>query len=109
MITLKKELDVLTDLMKRQECYRKYQATLKLIQKDPELYAQLNEYRKENVELHYHKLPLKEEAQLERAYHDLLTNDLISEFLHWEQETLKIIRVIHKKVDEALQLDYSFL
>ena len=81
MTALKNELDNLTDLMKTQECYKKYRELLKLIQKDEVLYAKLNEFRKKNVELHYHKQTLKEEAHLEKQYHDFLTEDLISEFL----------------------------
>ena len=33
-MTLKRELELLTDLMKRQECYKKYQETLNEIKKD---------------------------------------------------------------------------
>ncbi len=109
MTALKNELDNLTDLMKTQECYKKYRELLKLIQKDEVLYAKLNEFRKKNVELHYHKQTLKEEAHLEKQYHDFLTEDLISEFLFWEQQTLKMLRMIHKQIDGALTLDYSFL
>lgn len=103
------ELDVLTDSMKQQECYKKYQKTLKEIQKDTELYTKLNEYRRKNVELHNQKHTLEDEAILEKKYHELITEELIHEFLYWEQETLKMIRLIYERIDEALNLDYSFL
>lgn len=109
MTALKRELDLLTNLMKQQECYKKYREALKTVQKDEALYAKLNEYREKNVELHYNKQTLQEEAFLEKKYHDFLMDERIHEFLHWEQETLKMLRLIHKEIGEALVLDYSFL
>lgn len=109
MTALKKELDCLTSLMKEQECYRKYQETLNIIRKTPELYDRLNEYRRKNVELHYQKQTLKDEAGLEKQYHDFLEQDVVHEFLYWEQQTLKMLRMIYKEIGEALVLDYSFL
>ena len=109
MTALKKILDSLTDEMRGQECYNKYWKCLNEIKRDEELYHRLNDFRSKNVELHYKKKSLKEEAALEKEYHDLITNDKISEFLFWEQETLKMIRMIHKDVSNALKLDYDFL
>lgn len=109
MLTLKTQLESLTEKMTEQTCYKKYLEVLKTIQSDEELYARLNEYRKKNVELHWKKQGLEEESKLERQYHDLVHEDLIHEFLYWEQETLKMVRMIHRQVDEALILDYSFL
>lgn len=109
MTALKKELGVLTELMKGQECYKKYQETLTKIQQDPALYEKLNEYRSKNVELHYNRRTLKDEAILERQYHDFMEEELIHEFLEWEQQTLQMLRMIYKEVSEALTLDYSFL
>ena len=109
MTTLKKELTSLTDSMKSQECYKKYQELLSVIQKDAALYDKLNEYRRKNVELHYRRQTLKEEAKLEKEYHDFLAEDMIHEFLYWEQQTLKMLRMIHKEIGEALILDYDFL
>ena len=109
MSMLQKELHVLTDIMKKQECYKKYQETLKKIKQNQELYSKLNGYRKKNVELHYHKQTLKAEATLEREYHDFLEEDLIREFLYWEQKTLKMLRMIYKEIGETLDLDYGFL
>ena len=45
MDVLKNELETLTDLMKDQECYVKYQELLNRIKNDSELYEKLNEYR----------------------------------------------------------------
>jgi len=109
MTTLMKELGSLTELIKEQECYKKYLEKLKIIQQDEDLYKKLNEFRRKNVELHYRKQTLKEEANLEKQYHDFLTEEIIREFLFWEQQTLKMLRIIHKQIDEALTLDYSFL
>ena len=109
MTTLKKELNTLTDIMKEQECYIKYQETLKKIQEDSELYDKLNEYRKKNVELHYQRRTLKDEANLERQYHDFMEEKLIHEFLHWEQQTLSMLRMIYKEISDTLILDYDFL
>lgn len=109
MTTLKRELDGLTDLMKEQQCYIKYQESLNKIRQDQELYDKLNEFRRKNVELHYNKQTLKDEAGLERQYHDFITEDIICEFLYWEQQTLKMLRMIHKEINNALVLDYNFL
>ena len=109
MTALKKEMGILTELMKEQECYKKYQEILAKIQQNPDMYEKLNEYRRKNVELHYHRRTLKDEANLERQYHDFMEEDLIHEFLYWEQQTLGMLRMIYKEVSEALTLDYSFL
>lgn len=109
MDVLKNELETLTDLMKDQECYVKYQELLNRIKNDSELYEKLNEYRKKNVELHYNRQTLKDEARLERQYHDFLEEELIHNFLFWEQETLKMLRIIYREISGALTLDYGFL
>ncbi|MBE5956468.1 MAG: hypothetical protein E7253_08445 [Lachnospiraceae bacterium] len=109
MAELKKELDVLKEQMKKQECYVNYRNSLVLIQQNKELYEKLNQYRRKNVELHYHRQTLKDEANLEKQYHDFLDEDIIHEFLYWEQETLKMLRMIYKEIGETLTLDYSFL
>jgi len=109
MITLKKELDLLTGRMKEQECYINYLETLGKIRQNPKLYEKLNEYRRKNVELHHQKLTLKDESSLEKQYHDFLEEDLIHQFLYWEQQTLKMLRMIYKEISETLVLDYSFL
>ena len=109
MGVLKNELEALIGLMKDQECYIKYQESLNKIKKDPDLYEKLNEYRKKNVELHYHRQTLKDEARLERQFHDMMEEELIHDFLYWEQETLKMLRVIYREISGALTLDYSFL
>ncbi len=109
MIALKKELDILAEGMKEQECYIKYQELLTKIHEKPELYEKLNEYRRKNVELHYRRQTLKDESSLEKQYHEFLQEDLIHQFLYWEQQTLKMLRMIYKEIGEALVLDYSFL
>ena len=109
MTALKMTLDKLIKQMTEQECYKKYHKTLMEIKKDTSLYDQLNEYRKRNVELHWKKQSLKEEALLEKEYHELISDERVREFLYWEQETLKMLRKIHKDVDDAMDLDYSFL
>ncbi len=109
MNVLKNELESLTGLMKDQECYVKYQELLNKIKKDPELYEKLNEFRKKNIELHYHRQTLKDEARLERQFHDFMEDELIHDFLYWEQQTLKMLRMIYKEIGGALTLDYGFL
>ena len=109
MTTLKRELDVLTESMRTQECYQKYREILGKIQEEPELYEKLNDYRRKNVELHYNRRTLKDEVNLERQYHDFMEEELIHEFLFWEQQCLKMLRMIYKEVSEAVTLDYGFL
>lgn len=109
MTTIQAMLDSLTEQMKEQECYKEYKRSLKEIKKDEQLYERLNEFRRQNVELHYKRKTLKEEARLEKEFHDFLQIDIIREFLYWEQETLKMLRFIHGQVDAALAVDYSFL
>ncbi len=109
MNTLTMMLDSFTEQMKEQECYKQYKNTIAEIRKDEQLYERLNDFRRRNVELHYKKQTLKEEARLEKEFHDFLQNEKIREFLYWEQETLKMLRFIHGQVDNALALDYSFL
>jgi hypothetical protein len=86
-----------------------YKICLEKIKADEELYRLLNHFRRENVELHYHDGSLKEEAILERTYSKLLMNEDVRAFLHWEEKTLSIMRMIHEEIDGSLKLDFDFI
>ena len=108
MTELKTGLAKIREVMTGQECYRKYMDCLSKIKADTKLYEQLNEFRRKNVELHFQKGSLKEEADLELEYHHLLMNELVHEFLKWEEQTLAMVRMIHDEIDGGLQLDFNF-
>lgn len=103
-----KMLTELTEEMKRQECYKKYQECLKAIKENKELYEKLNDYRRRNIEIHLNHKTLREETSLEKEFHTLLMKEPIREFLHWEQKTMEMIRKVHEEVDKGLDLDFNF-
>lgn len=108
MNRLMRTLAELTKEMREQECYKKYQECLKSIKEDEKLYAQLNDYRRRNVEIHLNHKTLKEEADLEKEVHGLLMKEPVREFLYWEHKTTEMIRHIHEEVEKGMDLDLSF-
>ena len=108
MTGLKTGLLKIREEMISQECYQKYTECLNKIKADSELYQKLNEFRRRNVELHFQRGSLREEAYLETEYHSLLMNELVHEFLKWENQTLAMVRMIHEEIDGGLNLDFDF-
>ena len=108
MTELKTALLQVQKAMKEQECYKNYQLCLKKIKKDEKLYRELNTFRKKNVELHANQYTLREEAHLAQEFKNLLFNESVKEFLHWEQKTLELIKMLHNVINNGLDMDYDF-
>lgn len=105
---LEKILAELTNEMCMQECYRNYLESLQVIKKDADLYEELNDYRRKNVEIHLNKKTLKEKASLEKEFRGLLLKEPIREFIYWEHKTMEMIRMLHEEIDKSLELDIGF-
>ena len=109
MTELKTALLKVQKVMGEQECYKNYRLCLEKIKKDEKLYRELNTFRKKNVELHVNQCSLREEALLAQEFKNLLLNETVQEFLHWEQKTLEMIKMLHNVINNGLDMDYDFL
>ena len=102
-------LDELTAVIKEQECCVEYQKALAFLKQDKELFKKLNEFRTKNMELRTGHKTLQDQSALYKEYEDFLLKEPVRQFLHWEQETTALFRMIYDRIAQESELDYSFL
>lgn len=109
MKDIEEALKNLIAALKEQECCLKYQDTLKALKEEHELFAQFNEFRRQNMELHMRENSLLEQSALRKKYEELLKKEKVNNFLYWEQQVTELFRRIYDEIAENTELDHSFL
>ena len=106
------KVEELTALIRASDDYDCYQRRLARIRNKPDLYTQLNEFRRE---LMTRRLESDDEgltAQVEslyREYSALLNEPLINSFLTAEQRVCGLMRRVYDDMADQLPLDYSYM
>lgn len=92
--------------IKSTETYRNYAAERDKVRQDPELKAQIDDYRKRNYELQISPdTDFQKIDQFERDYEDFRENPLVDEFLAAELAFCRMIQRANMQVTAAMDFD----
>lgn len=102
----------LTQLLKNTDSYRQYLLHLERLEGRPEIYRELNSFRKKNLEIQM----AAEDAEyyektdaLQREYKDILMEPVVMDFLTSEQTVCRILRLVYHTLAEEMELDISYM
>ncbi|MCR5625550.1 MAG: YlbF family regulator [Lachnospiraceae bacterium] len=104
-------LDELINSIKSGPEYIQYISALSEIKNNPELYNQIKEFRRRNLEnslrddIDY----IKENDKLRDEFSSTLSNALANEFLSAEMKYVRKIRRIRNKLMDSVNLDLGFI
>ncbi len=103
---LDQAVDGMIDAIKESEIYRKYTAALEAVKQQPQLKAQIDEYRRKNYEMQSNgDIAFERIEQFEREYSDFRENPLVSDFLAAELALCRTIQQINLHVTEELNFE----
>lgn len=112
MINVMEKAEALSAAIEESAEYREYIALLKKLQKEPELYSRLNEYRRRSFEIQMSSDvdAIQQLENLQMEFAELLTDGKISRLLSAEQVFCKMMRQINEKIMGSIEeMDVSFL
>ena len=104
--------EALADAIAKSAEYAEYISMLKEIQREPELYARFNEYRKRSFEIQVSSDigAAQQLESLQMEFADLLSDGKISRALSAEQVFCKMMRKVNAKIMGSIEeMDVSFL
>ncbi len=92
--------------IKGSEVYGKYLTALALVKQQPELKAQIDEYRRKNYEMQSNgDVAFERIEQFEQEYADFRENPLVSDFLASELALCRMIQQINLHITEELNFE----
>lgn len=92
--------------IKGSEVYGKYMTALAAVKQQPELKAQIDEYRRKNYEMQSDgEIAFERIEQFEQEYADFRENPLVSDFLAAELALCRTIQQINLHVTEELNFE----
>lgn len=102
----------LTLLLKETESYRNYCQSLEKLKARPELYKELNGFRRKNLELQ-----VQDDAadyddkteELQKQYKNILMESVVMDFLSSEQAVCRMLREVYDVLYGAIDLDISYM
>ncbi|MCD8019632.1 MAG: YlbF family regulator [Clostridiales bacterium] len=102
----------LTAMICRSDSYQRYIRHLDALKAQPDVYRELNRFRRENIELqmaddseeYYEKT---EELQL--RFKNVLMEPVVMDYLASEQKICRIMRDIYDKMAQEVYLDLSYM
>ena len=91
--------------------YNHYHRVLDRIKQDENLYVGMNEYRKRCflLQMGNDDTFFEDIARLRNEFKDILSNNLVSEFLIAEQRLNKMTRQVNASILDCVNLDVDFL
>ncbi len=102
----------LSEQIKQDETYTEYLKCYDAVKEDRELFEQMNEMRKKNIELQndIEQEDFFEAAnQLREEYNYLLNNEAVSDFLKAEMRFCRKMQKIYMILNQDLEIDLDFL
>lgn len=99
----------LVKAVKESEIYNRYQDELSKIQEQPDLYRQVNDFRRENFELQNsdgYDMYDRVDA-FERKYEGLRENAQVNRFLASELALCRMVQEVYNDFTDSLDLDMS--
>lgn len=102
----------LTALLKNSTTYRDYCKKLVLLRKQPDLYKQLNAFRRSNLELQMQNYTDDYEDKadkLQRQYNNTLMEPVVMNFLLSEQAMCEMMREVYDVLYKEIYLDISYM
>lgn len=102
----------LTVLLKKTESYQNYCEDLKHLKERPDLYSQLNVFRRRNLQLQI--LSDAEDyddktEELQKEYKNILMESVVMDFLTSEQAVCKLLRKVYDVLYKEIDLDISYM
>lgn len=102
----------LTALLKEDERYQEYCRSLERLKSRPELYQELNGFRRKNLELQ-----IQDDAEdyddrteeLQKQYKNILMESVVMDFLRSEQAVCKLLREVYEVLYGEIALDISYM
>lgn len=92
--------------IKGSEVYQRYISVLTLVKQQPELKAQIDEFRRKNYEMQSSgEMAFERIEQFEQEYADFRENPLVSDFLSAELALCRMIQQINLHITEELHFE----
>ena len=91
----------LTALLKRTESYQNYCRDLAKLKERPDLYSQLNVFRRRNLQLQI--------LSDTEDYENILMESVVMDFLTSEQAVCKLLRKVYDVLYKEIDLDISYM
>ena len=93
-------------VIKESEIYQEYRLQLEKVKQQPELKAQIDEFRTRNYLLQVSRdNELDKIYELEREYEDFRENPLVSDFLAAELAFCRMMQEINSRLTEAMDFE----
>lgn len=110
--SIMKKVTELMDLICQSKDYQQYQKDLSRIKDDPTLMGQLNEFRRQNLELQLDEsdpeyLPKEEALYVE--YQEFLREPAVIDFMASEQRVCRLMREVSEKMYDRVEIDVSYM
>lgn len=107
----KSKADHLTEVMRNSTEYKNYREKLSALKQLPELYEQVNQYRKKNLEMHSLSTQqwIDAGAMYYEQYGSLLNQPVVREFLASEDSFCRLIGQVKNYLYKGLHMDLDFL
>lgn len=102
----------LSGLIKDSNEYRFYRQCLEELKKEPELYAQVNEFRRMSFELQNctsNRMSYEQYTEASSKVTNLRKNPLASRFLNSEIAIGRLVQNIYRQIIEGIDFDIDFL
>lgn len=110
MEQIQEKLDELINSIKQTKEYISYNEGLKNIKENNELYEQVNEYRRRNLEVHLKSNePYEDAIRLQYDFEEILGNPMVAQFIFIEQKMCKMLKEIDRQIIETFNIDIEFL
>lgn len=102
----------MTVLLKKTESYQNYCRDLERLKACPDLYSQLNVFRRRNLQLQV--LNEMEDyddktEELQKEYKNILMESVVMDFLTSEQAVCKMLRKVYDVLYQEIDLDISYM
>ena len=111
MKEIEEALETLIDAIKSTKEYNQYQALLKKVKNDPELYGRICDYRRQSLALQLsdNENFIQENNDLQNKFSDLLNIGLSNEYFAAEHQYCVMIRKIQECYLEKIDIETDFL
>lgn len=104
--------EALTVLLRQTDNYRRYEKCLAALKKQTEVYQEVNNFRRENIQvqlLNSEEEYYEKTEKLQAKYKNILIDPVVMDFLSSEQRVCKMLRAVYDKLAENMCLDISYM
>lgn len=103
--------EALADSMKKSSAHMQYQLLYQEIKADEAIYARLSDYRraKFSLQMNGQGNVFGELEALAREYDDVLSKEIVKNFLSAELRYCRMIRQVKEKILSSVEMDLDFL